>query len=504
MADYRRPDVYIEEKTSFPVSVLEVESAIPAFIGFTEKDPTPGEPIQINSMDDFQRSFGGAYPQAGITSFTFDTTTRKVSVLPKKIAPEFMLYYALKHYFNNGGAKCFVLSCGPYVPAGTPPGQAVQFSNAAFSGIVPTLLDRALEIEEVTLLVLPELVKLATITQPQAAVPGGAAAVPANADYANIEAAISSALNSIVTKQKLEKFFILDVVAPFPNKQDDINEFDDSPFAGLSVEKKGEFMAFYYPYLETTYRLEVNDTIIDALTDQVTVPGTNPAVQMTLAQLKAGTVPEQGLYKYLNQELRANTPLITLPPSSAMAGIYVQVDETRGVWKSPANVSVSAIKGPSKFVDDTFHEDLNINPLTGRSVCAIRTLPGRGTRVMGGRTLRGSSSDFRYISVRRFVSIAEKSIKNAMKAYLFEPNNPTTWGLVKGGISNYLTQKWQQGALLGAKAEDSFFVRIGLGTTMSQEDVLNGKMIVEIGLAVVRPAEFIILRIEQFLPEQLQ
>ena len=186
-----------------------------------------------------------------------------------------------------------------------------------------------------------------------------------------------------------------------------------------------------------------------------------------------------------------------------MAGIYVKTDDARGVWKAPANVGVNEIKRPHKFITDTFHEDLNINPLNGRSICAIRTLPGRGTRVMGGRTLRGSSSDFRYISVRRFISIAEKSIKNAMKAYLFEPNNPTTWGLVKGGISNYLTQKWQQGALLGAKAEDSFFVRIGLGITMSKEDVLNGKMIVEIGMAVVRPAEFIILRIEQFLPEQL-
>ena len=403
-----------------------------------------------------------------------------------------------------------MLSSGPYVPAPVPGAGAAaapQFNAADFQAKVPVLLDRALEIEEVTLFVIPELVKLATVTAAQPAVPGpgGAAAVAANIDYSILTGAISTALAALQARQKYEKFFILDVVAPPElSRQDHIKEFDESGFAGWSIEKSGEFMALYYPYLDTSFRLAVDDAIIDALADAVNVPGAAAgAAPMTLVQLKGGTIQQKGLYEYIKQQISAKTPLIVLPPSAAMAGIYVKVDDERNVWKSPANVSVSDIKGPNKLIDDTFHEDLNINPLNGRSICAIRPVPGLGIRVMGGRTLRGSSNDFRYISVRRFISVAEKSIKNALKQYLFEPNNPATWGLVKGGISNYLSQKWLQGALLGAKAEDSFFVRIGIGTTMKPDDVLNGKMIVEVGMAVVRPAEFIILRFEQFMPEQL-
>ncbi|MCB0535009.1 MAG: phage tail sheath family protein [Saprospiraceae bacterium] len=552
MADYRRPDVYIEEKTSFPVSILEVESAIPVFIGFTQKVPeaAPEEPVQINSMEEFEETFGGAFPETGIKSFKFDAATRKATIEPKEVVPDFMLYYAMKHYFKNGGAKCFVLSCGTYETGDPKKALDKSARKAALTEKVSQLLNRALEIEEVTLLVIPELVQLAEYTEPKDAVQADPAAnppvqaAPAVLESINdtaMSAAISEPLNSILSKNKYEKFFILDVAAPATDKKVDVKGFDEGSFIGYATEEKGQFMAFYYPYLVTSFKLEISDAAINSLTAKISVPGKNDiefkdivaseavkaaveeakkdgatpndveaAAKAAAAGVKAPADPKELtaaekylLYKDLKQQIKNNAPKVVLPPSAAMAGIYVRVDNARGVWKAPANVKVEGIERPDKIITDTDHEDLNINPLNGRSICAIRTLPGFGTRVMGGRTLRGSSSDFRYISVRRFISIAEKSIKNAMKAYLFEPNNPTTWGLVKGGISNYLTQKWQQGALLGAKAEDSFFVRIGLGITMSKEDVLNGKMIVEIGMAVVRPAEFIILRIEQFLPEQL-
>ncbi|MCB0575933.1 MAG: phage tail sheath family protein [Saprospiraceae bacterium] len=508
MADYRRPDVYIEEKTSFPVSILEVESAIPVFIGYTAEEPTPGEPIQINSLEEYENNFGEAHAQSTIDkfSFVFDPDTRQVEVEPKSIVPQYFLHYAIRHYFKNGGSKCFVISCGKYPQA---------FDAAGFKTKVESALDRALEIEEVTLFVIPELVKLATLT------PGDPNVDPPTKDsinYSDLSSIVSGTVDKMLKKQKLEKFFILDVVnwskLQVVNEKD---EFDKSDFSGLSIERSGEFMAFYYPYLETNYRLNIADATIDALTTMVKIPGTqNPVEEKTLQQLKemgegnASTDPptpgnplRKGLYEVVKQQIKSKAPLVLLPPSAAMAGIYVKTDNARGVWKAPANVGINDIKRPGKFINDTVAEDLNINPLNGRSICAIRTIPGLGTRVMGGRTLRGSSNDYRYISVRRFVSIVEKSIKNTMKQYLFEPNSPVTWGLVKGGIGNYLTLKWQQGALLGAKAEDSFFVRIGLGTTMTQDDVLNGKMIVEVGLAVVRPAEFIILRFEQFLPTQL-
>jgi phage tail sheath protein FI len=504
MANYRRPDVYLEEKVSFPASIQEVESAVPVFIGYTEHDPTPGAPVQLETMREFIEIFGGPKKEGGITKFEY--ANGQVKVEPEVIQPQFLLYYAMNHYFDNGGAKCFVLSCGTYPAA---------FSQTTLKAKIEECLETALEIEEVTLIVIPELVKLADVTQAAPAA-GGNPPVEANVDYSDIKGVVDGAANTLIEKQKFEKFFILDVVDGLPKNKDDVKEFDESDFAGLSIEKKGEFMAFYYPFMVSTYRVAIDETAIDALTktqqDPATLnsvnigidPATKQPVYKSLGELKASTnKQESGMYSVVKQQIIDNAPYVILPPSSAMAGVYVAVDNQRGFWKSPANVGINEIRRPNKPIEDTLHEDLNISTLNQRSICAIRTLQGYGTRVMGGRTLRGSSNDFRYINVRRFVSIAEKSIKNSLKQFLFEPNNPDTWARVTAGISAYLSDKWSQGALLGAKAEDSFFVRLGLGTTMNQTDVLQGRMKVEIGLAVVRPAEFIILQFEQFLPTKL-
>jgi hypothetical protein len=117
--------------------------------------------------------------------------------------------------------------------------------------------------------------------------------------------------------------------------------------------------------------------------------------------------------------------------------------------------------------------------------------------VWGARTLDGNSDDWRYVSVRRTVTFIEQSIKLAMRAYVFAPNNINTWTTVKSMIQNFLENIWKQGGLMGASAADAFSVDVGLGTTMSSDDLLNGYMRVAIKLAVVRPAEFIVIMIEQ-------
>ena len=113
---------------------------------------------------------------------------------------------------------------------------------------------------------------------------------------------------------------------------------------------------------------------------------------------------------------------------------------------------------------------------------------------MGARTLAGNDNEWRYVSVRRFFNMAEESIKKSTSWAVFEPNDANTWVKVKGMIENYLIQKWKDGALQGEKAEHAFFVKVGLGTTMTTLDIQEGRMNVEIGMAVVRPAEFIILK----------
>ena len=186
----------------------------------------------------------------------------------------------------------------------------------------------------------------------------------------------------------------------------------------------------------------------------------------------------------------------TVPPSGAIAGIYAQTDGTRGVWKAPANVSINGVIGLTRDINDFDQEPMNIHE-TGKSINAIRKFTGKGFLVWGARTLDGNSNDWRYINVRRLANMIEESAKKACMRYVFEPNVSQTWVNVKGMIENYLTSIWNDGALAGAKPEHAFFVAVGINQTMTAQDILEGRLIVKIGYAPSRPAEFIILEFKQ-------
>jgi phage tail sheath protein FI len=193
------------------------------------------------------------------------------------------------------------------------------------------------------------------------------------------------------------------------------------------------------------------------------------------------------------------TALSLLPPSGAIAGVYTSVDNSRGVWKAPANVSLNSVAAPSADFNRNMTDSLNVDAATGKSINAIRSFPGIGTLVFGGRTLDGNSQDWRYINVRRTLIMMEQSIKLALRAYVFEPNDDSTWITVKSMISNFLTNLWKQGALAGTKPEDAFQVMCGLNVTMTAQDILDGYMRVSVLVAVVHPAEFIVLTFQQEL-----
>jgi hypothetical protein len=143
---------------------------------------------------------------------------------------------------------------------------------------------------------------------------------------------------------------------------------------------------------------------------------------------------------------------------------------------------------------------MNVDP-TGKSVNALRFFSGKGFLVWGARTLAGNDNEWRYVSVRRFFNMVEESVKKATEPFVFEPNDANTWVKVRAMIENFLAVQWRGGALAGAKPEDAYYVRVGLGATMTAQDILEGRMIVEIGMAVVRPAEFIILRFSHKMQE---
>lgn len=180
-----------------------------------------------------------------------------------------------------------------------------------------------------------------------------------------------------------------------------------------------------------------------------------------------------------------------------MAGIYTMVDNSRGVWKAPANVSVNMVVAPCTTISSEEQERLTIDVIAGKSINVIRLFPGQGVLVWGARTLDGNSQDWKYINVRRTAIMIEQSLKLAMKAYVFEPNENNTWITVKSMMTNFLTNVWKQGGLAGATPEDAFDVQIGLGTTMTPNDILDGIMRVTIKLAIVRPAEFIVITFQQ-------
>lgn len=192
---------------------------------------------------------------------------------------------------------------------------------------------------------------------------------------------------------------------------------------------------------------------------------------------------------------------VKMPPSSAMAGVYARVDKDRGVWKAPANVGLNYVLKPSVKITNDMQDGLNVDTVAGKSINAIRAFTGKGTLVWGSRTLAGNDNEWRYVPVRRFFNMVEESVKKATGQFVFEPNDANTWVKVRAMIENFLILQWRAGALAGAKPEEAFFVRVGLGQTMTAEDILNGNMNVEIGMAVVRPAEFIILKFSHKLQQ---
>lgn len=181
---------------------------------------------------------------------------------------------------------------------------------------------------------------------------------------------------------------------------------------------------------------------------------------------------------------------VYLPPSGAIAGIYGRTDNTRGVHKAPANEIVRNCTGLSVNYNEA--EQAKLNP---KGINLIRALPGQGIRVWGARTC-SSDGNWKYVNVRRLFIFIEESIRVNTNWAVFEPNDEMLWSRVEGTIRVFLTTQWRNGALAGATAEEAFFINIGK-STMTEDDILNGRLICVIGVAPVRPAEFVIFRITQ-------
>jgi len=203
---------------------------------------------------------------------------------------------------------------------------------------------------------------------------------------------------------------------------------------------------------------------------------------------------------YEEYEKRLANMASIVPPSGAIAGIYAQNDNFSGVWKAPANMSIASIKGVTRLINNQVQDGMNVHS-TGKSVNAIRAFSGKGILVWGARTLKGNDNEWRYVPVRRLFNYVEESIQESTEWAVFSPNTQNTWTKIKCQIENFLTNIWRAGGLAGATPEQAFYVNCGLNVTMDAQDILEGRLIVEVGMAAVRPAEFIILRFSHKLQE---
>lgn len=185
--------------------------------------------------------------------------------------------------------------------------------------------------------------------------------------------------------------------------------------------------------------------------------------------------------------------ILTLPPSGHITGVYAKTDIERGVHKAPANVALQGITGLDLTISKGEQDILNPNNI---NVIRDFRADGRGLRVWGARCLT-SESPWRYVPVRRLFIFVEESLDEGLQWVVFEPNDHRLWARVRQTIGNFLTRIWRDGALMGTTPEEAFFVLCDLDVTMTQDDIDNGRLIVQVGIAPVKPAEFVIIRIHQ-------
>ncbi len=476
----RTPGVYIVEETKFAPSVVEVETAIPAFIGYTRANQYKGEnllnrPVAINDLLEFQAVFGSA-PPIGNFAVSVDESGSVIGVVADPNAganARFRLGYAMRHFYDNGGGRCYVISIGNYSASST-------FSDIAAAHVAG--LSAVAREDEPTLLVLPDLSGMAPADRTDAA---QVAAV-----RASYHAVLVQALNQCALLG--DRFLICDLWDGAVADRAGISAFRD----GIGTRNL-KYGAAYHPFISTTIPWNWDEGTITVSqlarrNDDGTLTRPSPHNGMSLAELKSDANNPNPLI-YANIRSKLSPFSVTLPPSAAVAGVYATVDRTRGVWKAPANESLASVNSLTVAIDQDLNDDMNVDT-SGKSINALRSFAGKGFLVWGARTLAGNDNEWRYVSVRRFFNMVEESCRDATEPFVFEPNDANTWVGVKAMIENFLTVQWRAGALAGAKPEDAFFVKVGLGSTMTAQDILEGRMIVEIGMAVVRPAEFIVLR----------
>jgi hypothetical protein len=587
MANYKTPGVYVEEISKLPASVAPVATAIPAFIGYTEKRVRNGHtldnatPVRITSLLDYEEIFGGAFDEnltVTLTGTSVAEADTSIAVAAASELSPYTLYNNLVMYFGNGGGPCYIVSVGLYTGLAIPADPSTLISVTDLQ----TGLTAVEKEDEVTLLVVPEAIALTATNRktinddmlaqcnklqdrfaimdalydPLGTVDGdsinfradvgtdylkyGAAYYPSlkttiGLNFENSGVAITDSRTGGTFTGSMTLENVLNgannpvsavgtiTVDDFSVLADDVVTINGHAFTeGAALDWQGgatnvqaatSLLTAITTFADAAYTATRASNIItitavagstgNSIALVYTDSGSGSGITLSGPNLTGGTdgtKADKTLYNNVIKEIKKQFE-ITLYPSAAMAGVYARVDFERGVWKAPANVSLRLVKDPTEMVTNLQQENLNVDATTGKSINVIRKFAGKGVIVWGARTLAGNDNEWRYVPVRRLFIFIEESVKKATEFVVFEPNDANTWLRTKAMIENFLTGLWRDGALAGAKPEQAFYVKVGLGQTMTALDILEGRMNIEIGMAAVRPAEFIILKFSHKLQE---
>jgi phage tail sheath protein FI len=519
------PGVYVVEKNAFPNGVVEVATAVPAFIGYTEMAEQDGKsltniPHRITSLAQFIKYFGMSPTAQFKLTAAEKAASAKGADTPKgdekaadastgdskglsynyngikctleQTSKLYNLFNSIRLFYQNSGGPCYVVSVGDY-------DKTIAAADLKL-GIKPLVKE-----QEPTIVVIPEAITLA------------------QADCQSVQQAMLNHCGYVMKN----RFAIVDVLNGFEAQEKCIESFRNDIGTNFL-----DFGAVYYPWLHTSIVQDseisysnLDEASIKVLEEKIKAELIKPPAEAKKGEAAAEPSPKDKqitailadmtkadatdveqtathnslmvispLYKMTMAQMKSSLNL--LPPGAAMAGVYTMVDNTIGVWKAPANVSLNSVIKPAVDISNEEQQDLNV-PINGKAVNAIRSFIGEGVLVWGARTLDGNSLDWRYINVRRTMIMLEESIRLASKAYVFEPNTASTWITIKSMISSFLNGVWKQGGLAGAAPAQAYSVNVGLGATMDPEDILNGILRVTVLVAVSRPAEFIEITFQQ-------
>jgi len=544
MPEYLSPGVYVEEVDRGPKPIEGVGTAMAAFVGFTEKAEMVREidnelvvenllnkPQLVTNWTQYVERFGGFVP--GIN-------------LPQSI-------YG---YFMNGGSRCYVVSIRTF-----PKAEAALINAAGKAALTVRARQAGVEGMKMRVrigeLALPAPAAGKKAKEGEEAPAAEAEAAPSGGDYSftlNVEKeAVNGGWKPVETltgvrlqtevvdgkkkvavafkNNKLPKFIEVIVVEDgsldkaMPREQEQVLSIEKklleapvaSEFRGDASDRKGveglevfdDITMVCVPDLMTTMPGEkLNLDMVKAVQgmmiahcermgDRVAILDAPP--DMTPQEIKRWRMETAGFdssyaalyYPWIKVMDPATDLVINVPPSGHMAGLWARNDNTRGVHKAPANEVVLGAIGLAYQTTKGEQDTLNPNGIN-----CIRAFPGRGIRVWGARTL-SSDPAWRYINVRRLFNFVEKSIENGTQWVVFEPNNRKLWARVSRDVSAFLRMVWRDGALFGSSPAEAFYVKC--------DDELNppesrdlGRLIIEIGLAPVKPAEFVIFRISQW------